>query len=130
VISASDDLRVLADERISEAKALLANSCYSGAYYLAGYAVEFGLKAIFTRDLGNYMMPDKRAVEQGHSHNLKQLAGSCGLNPEEDAVIRISWNVVASSWSPEARYRLHTESRSIEMVKSAEEVLAWLKPNW
>jgi hypothetical protein len=35
----------LAEARIGEAKLLLANGHPSGAYYLAGYAVEYALKA-------------------------------------------------------------------------------------
>jgi len=38
------DFQQLADERISEAAVLLAASKFSGAYYLAGYAVECALK--------------------------------------------------------------------------------------
>jgi HEPN domain-containing protein len=40
-----DDFQQLADVRIAEAAVLLAQGNYDGAYYLAGYAVECGLKA-------------------------------------------------------------------------------------
>jgi hypothetical protein len=39
-----DELRQLAQDRILDAKALLAARRWSGAYYLAGYAVECALK--------------------------------------------------------------------------------------
>ena len=39
------DFQQLADVRIDEAAVLFAQGKYDGAYYLAGYAVECGLKA-------------------------------------------------------------------------------------
>jgi len=39
------ELRQLAEDRILDAEHLLAAGRWSGAYYLAGYAVECGLKA-------------------------------------------------------------------------------------
>ena len=43
------DLQLLANIRLDEAKALLAASLPAGAYYLAGYAVECGLKACIAK---------------------------------------------------------------------------------
>lgn len=43
------DLQKLAAERIADAKALLAMKRWSAAYYLAGYAVECGLKACIAK---------------------------------------------------------------------------------
>jgi HEPN domain-containing protein len=37
--------RQLAEQRLAEAELLLANGFWSGAYYLAGYALECALKA-------------------------------------------------------------------------------------
>jgi hypothetical protein len=39
------ELRKLAEDRVLDAEAPLKESRWSGAYYLAGYAVECGLKA-------------------------------------------------------------------------------------
>lgn len=44
------DFRQLAGLRIAEAKVLLDNNLYAGAYYLAGYAVECALKACIEAD--------------------------------------------------------------------------------
>lgn len=130
VISSSDDLRLLAEERITEAETLLAARHFSGAYYLAGYAVELGLKAVLTRALASYSMPNQKEVAAAHVHDLRQLATSCGLEPAADAAIRVAWNVVAPNWAPEDRYRIHAEVRSTQMVDAAGEVLEWLKPHW
>jgi HEPN domain-containing protein len=39
------DLQILAEDRLKDAEVLLANGRFGAAYYLAGYAVECGLKA-------------------------------------------------------------------------------------
>jgi hypothetical protein len=44
-----NDFQQLADVRIDEALALLGQGKFDGAYYLAGYAVECGLKACIAR---------------------------------------------------------------------------------
>lgn len=43
------DLRELALLRLKEAQVLFANGCWSGAYYLAGYAIECALKACIAK---------------------------------------------------------------------------------
>ena len=129
-ISATDDLRLLAEERVAEARVLLDASHFSGAYYLAGYGVEFGLKAVLTRNLESHVLPDKREIESAHSHDLRLLAGKCGLTPEADPEVRVAWLTIAPKWSPDARYRLHSEVLSREIVESAEEVVKWLKLYW
>ena len=43
------DFQKLAALRLNEAKALLDNKCYEGAYYLIGYAVECGLKVVYRK---------------------------------------------------------------------------------
>ncbi|MBA2725148.1 MAG: DNA-binding protein, partial [Actinobacteria bacterium] len=54
----SADLRTLADIRVREASVLVAAGEPSGAYYLAGYALECALKAVITRGLSAYTMPE------------------------------------------------------------------------
>src|SRR4051794_15812448 len=112
VISSSDDLRLLAEERIAEAWTLLAAKHFSGAYYLAGYAVELGLKAVLTSNLSSHSMPNQKEVAAAHIHDLRNLVDSCGLQPAADAAIRVAWNVVAPNWSPEDRYRIHSDVRA------------------
>ena len=53
------DLQKLSNTRIREAKALFAAGEYSGAYYLAGYAVECALKACFAKNVKQYDFPEK-----------------------------------------------------------------------
>lgn len=51
------DLQRLADLRAAEARLLLDNGYWSGAYYLAGYAVECGLKACIARRVREFDFP-------------------------------------------------------------------------
>lgn len=130
MISSTDDLRLLAEERIAEAKALLAANHYSGAYYLAGYAVELGLKAVLTSELTSHAMPNKFEVADAHIHDLRKLARQGALNPASEPAISVSWNVVVSDWGPESRYRFSGQVAAEQMVEAAEEVLTWLTRLW
>ncbi len=51
------DLQQLARARLREAEALLNAGEWSGAYYLAGYAVECGLKACIAKLTGLARFP-------------------------------------------------------------------------
>lgn len=130
MISSSDDLRMLAEERLAEAQTLLAGKHFSGAYYLAGYAVELGLKAVLTKGLSTHAMPNLKDVQAAHIHDLRTLAERCGLLPEKEPSIRVAWAVVAPNWSPEDRYRIHSATRASDIVEAAGEVLSWLMPQW
>ncbi|MDB5548821.1 MAG: hypothetical protein JWR73_3204 [Tardiphaga sp.] len=79
--------RELADERLTEAQLLLANDRPSGAYYLAGYAIEFALKAkIATRFLANEI-PDKVLVIKVHDHDFNKLLQLANLGDEDYATL-------------------------------------------
>lgn len=54
----------IAEERARDAEALLAAGQWSGAYYLAGYAVECGLKACIARQIGQHEFPDKELTQR------------------------------------------------------------------
>ena len=63
VTSRTDFVRLL-DLRLQEAKALLERNDWDGAYYLAGYAVEFALKIrIIGQLMASNSFPDKKLAE-------------------------------------------------------------------
>lgn len=74
------ELQELARVRLSEARSLLSAGLPDGAYYLAGYSVECGLKACIAKDTRRYDFPDKRNVDASHTHNLKELAKVANLD--------------------------------------------------
>jgi HEPN domain-containing protein len=76
------DLQFLARGRLTEAKTLLGTSHPNGAYYLAGYAAECGLKACIARRTERHEFPDKRTVDASHTHNLRDLVKVANLEQE------------------------------------------------
>jgi len=50
----------LANKRMAEAKCLLGSRHYSGAYYLSGYAIEMGLKALYCKSVKRGSFPPRR----------------------------------------------------------------------
>ncbi len=76
------DFQRLAKIRIKEAEALLDNGHYNGAYYLAGYAVECALKACIAKQTLRYDFPEKRRVDNSHTHDLTKLVRVADLEKE------------------------------------------------
>jgi HEPN domain-containing protein len=69
----------LAELRLTEARLLLANGLPSGAYYLAGYAVECALKSIIAMGFRANEIPDKSLVNRVYTHDLNDLLNLAGL---------------------------------------------------
>ena len=128
-------MRLLAESRAEEALALLGSGHYSGAYYLSGYAIECGIKAVLTKSLASHTLPHYKAAEKVHIHRLADLMGMTGLTPAiaADRVVGPSW-IVVQSWSEQARYRLYDMRSATDMVAAATDptsgVLQWLKHHW
>ncbi len=53
-------LKRLAEIRLDEAQTLLAAKKYSGAYYLAGYSVECGMKACVAKNIRAEVVPEPK----------------------------------------------------------------------
>jgi HEPN domain-containing protein len=134
------DLQELADLRITEARVLLDNGYYVGAYHLMGYAVECALKACVARQTNRYDFPDLRFVRDSHTHNLSQLLTVSGLNSEHDNVRQsdlqfgANWAAVIR-WSEQSRYTTSISREEAENLYSAitnpeNGVLTWLKEWW
>lgn len=133
------DLQRLAHIRLHEAGVLLRNDCPDGAYYLAGLAVECGLKACIARRTRRYDFPDKREVNQSHTHDLKKLLYLTELEPHLQRsspryqVLQANWNVV-KDWRVESRYNEITMARARDIYQAVADqpngVLAWLQEHW
>jgi HEPN domain-containing protein len=92
------DLQRLARIRIKEANVLLKNGCYEGAYYLAGYAVECALKACIAKQTQRHEFPDKKRVDDSHTHDLIKLIRVAKLENELDKEIELN-STFAAYWS-------------------------------
>ncbi len=80
------ELQWLAEERLREARALLRVRCWSGAYYLAGYAVECGLKSCIIKCLmATDQFPERKFSEQCWTHDLERLVDLASLKAKLDS---------------------------------------------
>jgi len=80
------DFQQLADVRIDEAAVPLAQGKFDGAYYLAGYAVECGLKACIARLTSQDDNPPKpKFIHDYYSHEIEKLVKTAGLTAQRDA---------------------------------------------
>ena len=116
------ELQGLSRIRLFEAKALLKAGYPDGAYYLAGYSVECGLKACIAKGTKRYDFPDKKTVDASYTHNLNALVTAANLAPafkerREDRVFLANWELV-QEWSERSRYQRH-ELRSATMLVEA-----------
>ena len=112
---------------------------YDGAYYVAGYAVEFALKACIAKGMRRYEFPDKVKADKSYSHKLIQLVDVAKLeNARRERVLsdpdfEINWSV-AQSWTEESRYKRHTMESAKQLIEAVGEnrhgVIAWIKLHW
>lgn len=133
------DLQQLAEVRTKEAGALLQASLHDGAYYLAGYAVECALKACIAKKTREHDFPDKRLVNESHTHDLVKLIRVAELElelkqrMEADPAFEVNWAVV-KDWSEEARYQRHPELMARDyynaVVDAQRGILTWLREHW
>jgi len=135
-----DDLHNLSKLREQEAKILLANRCFAGAYYLLGYAVECALKACITKQIRRFDFPDRKLVNDSHTHDLERLLSISGLKDELEAEARrnpdlaVSWAIV-KDWSEQVRYTPNIPENKAQDFYSAvmarrQGVLSWLRKRW
>jgi hypothetical protein len=133
------DFQKLAKLRVREAKLLLDNQFYEGAFYLAGYAVECALKACAAKKTKRYDFPPQNAGAL-YTHNFESLVALTGLKPDLDAEMkgvadfRKNWATVRL-WSGNARYETNIDDKRAHDLYTAvtaepSGVLSWLKKYW
>ena len=139
------DFQRISELRLNEANALHAAGFQEGAYYLAGYVVECALKACIARKTQEFDFPEKKRVNDSHTHDLGKLLILAGLSEdmqsEIDANARMEmyWRVVRD-WSEDSRYGIFqgSEAKTIHLatiminVIGAQNgvVLQWIKQRW
>ena len=130
----------LASERVKDAKALLKIKRWAAAYYLAGYAVECGLKScIIVYLMTTDDFPDKRFSEQCWTHDLERLVALAGLGAvlatdlAADPDFTKNWGIVVG-WSEASRYVLTPKAEAKAMVKAVADskhgMMSWIKHHW
>jgi HEPN domain-containing protein len=133
------DLQKLSNIRIREAKVLFAAGEHSGAYYLAGYAIECALKACFAKGVKRYDFPEKGRTDQVFIHDLKALLTHAGLKDEMDADMKQNVGLAASweevvKWREASRYSVRTKNQAEEILAAIlgrrDGVMPWIKQRW
>lgn len=135
------EFQALANLRIKEAKVLLDNRCFEGAYYLSGYAIECALKACIAKKTrrGDFP-PDRRTIETYYTHNLGGLLASAELKLDLDREMTSNPNLetnwlIVRGWSEGVRYKVGISEPEASDVFNAivdrrHGVLTWLKRRW
>ncbi|MBI1903151.1 MAG: HEPN domain-containing protein [Planctomycetia bacterium] len=134
-------MRQLAEDRILDAERLLTGGRSSGAYYLAGYAVECGLKACILAhvEATGAIFQDKKYSERCWTHDLEELLRLANLKPTLDAdaagnsALSGNW-AVAKDWRETSRYEQKTQPEAQAMYDAVAAdpngVLAWIRTRW
>jgi hypothetical protein len=134
VVTSRPDFEALMILRMDEAKHLLALADWDGAYYLAGYAVEFALKIrIISELMKSNGFPDKDLARDFYKHDLMLLRRLAGLDADmvNDAKVAPHWDIV-KDWSEQSRYEIgRTDKEAIDLLNAIEnEVIPWIKARW
>lgn len=131
VVTSRVDFEKLIVLRMREAKILLDQQDWDGAYYLAGYAVEFAFKIrIISQLIKSDGFPEKKLADNFYKHELLELRKFAGLADEmnaDDAVMHY-WDIVRE-WSEQTRYQIcKTEKQASDLYEAIEKgVLPWVK---
>jgi HEPN domain-containing protein len=132
----------MAEERVRDASSLLSTKRWSAAYYLAGYAVECGLKAcilVYVKRHADVVFRERRFSEKCWTHDIEELVRLAGLEAARDADASVNsallrnWQVV-KDWSEIARYRRKTRLEAEKLYQAvtdtANGVLPWIRNHW
>lgn len=133
------ELQQLAEDRALDALALLNAGQWSGAYYLAGYAVECALKACIAKLTNPHDYPDRAFAQKCYTHKIEELVSLSGLKPQRESDVKTnpglgrSWSIT-KDWDETARYQQWTEAQARSLFQaitdSASGVLPWIKARW
>lgn len=134
-----DDFKQIAKIRLKEARTLLKNGNYDGAYYLCGYAVECGLKACIAKKTKRFDFPDEKTVKNSYTHDIEQLVGVAGLKQDLQNEMRsnrqfaVNWAVV-KDWDEVSRYERHSDRTARDLYSAIVDrkngVLKWIIQRW
>ena len=133
-----DDFQKFSELRLREAEKLLEAEMFSGAYYLAGYAVECALKACIAKNTKQYDFPPKD-VRNIYTHDIDTLIRSARLEQtikddnNQNRALSAFWAIV-KEWNEESRYKEIDKAKAEDLISAINDksngVLSWLKQHW
>jgi HEPN domain-containing protein len=133
------DFQEIAELRLRESKTLLDAGFPDGAYYLAGYAVECALKACIAKRTREHDFPEKKLVNDSHTHDLEKLLTVAELKGELDAAVQADpmmeeSRTTVQEWSETSRYEKKTVREATRLLKAIEDreggLLPWIMQRW
>ena len=133
------DFQQLADIRIADSGTLISQGQPDGGYYLAGYAVECGLKACIAKLTNQHDFPDKELATRSYTHDLEKLVKAANLEAQRKSDFDSSPNLAANwlivkDWSEAARYDRKSTADAQQLFQAITDatdgVLPWIKRYW
>ncbi len=135
-----DTLRALAASRLEEARILLENKLWTGAYYLTGLAVECALKSCLASAVKEYDFPDREFVNAMYVHNLEKLFKLNGVlwvalqtDMRADPKLNVNWSTV-KDWDDSKRYDTVEELQAKALHEATagpgSGVMDWIRGRW
>jgi len=122
-----------------ESRALLNSGFPEGAYYLAGYAVECTLKACIAKRTREHDFPEKKLVNDSHTHDLSKLLQLAELKVDLEAAMqgnpamKSSWDAI-QDWSETSRYDRRNAQEASDLLQAIEDqaggLLPWIRLRW
>jgi HEPN domain-containing protein len=132
----------LAERWLTDAETLLDNHRWSAAYYVAGYAVECGLKAcVLVRVVTEpkVIFDIKKFSESCWTHNLLELVKLAGLEATRAAdiaanlVLRNHWQIT-KDWNEKVRYQTVSHQKAKKLYRAITDttngVMQWIRAHW
>jgi hypothetical protein len=132
----------IAEEKLLAASVLLAASQWSAAYYLAGYAIECGLKSCILARVARspeVIFETKTYSEKCWKHDAAALVELAGLKLDLDAAgvvepaLEVNWLAVCQ-WSEATRYKSSTQAEAQSLFDAITEpvngVMQWIRARW
>lgn len=138
------ELQAMAKHRLQESELLYKEGFWSGANYLAGYAIEFGLKAVVCKKLGVDVFESNnvkgnasgKLMQAFQIHDIPALVLLSGLHPEMEAKklaevdFEKAWSTV-SNWTEQRRYEFSCrQATAATFIKRVKELLSWIETHW
>lgn len=134
------DFKKLTNIRVREAKILLNNECYEGAYYLLGYAIECAFKACIAKQTRRYDFPDKNFAAKIYIHEITNLLKYAGLEQQRDIEsnnnprFEVNWSIV-KDWKEDKRYSVEITEQTakdfhLAVLDKKDGILSWLQKHW
>lgn len=142
------DFVALSNKRLSEAETLLNAGQYEGAFYLAGYAVEFALKAVICKTLDIEIFTQSSDLQKGFMvHRIDYLIVWAGLSkkindhastdPRFQSAVNAFINPPSNienwrAWTEKTRYNENPcpQPISTKFIQNVKIFTTWLAQYW